>query len=166
MNQEHRHLYDVDLIWDGNRGEGTSSYNSYERAWRLRVSGKPELSGSADPVFRGEAGRHNPEDLFVGAIAACHMLFYLALCARQGVRVTAYEDAARGTMAIRGAGGGAFEEIVLRPRVRLADARQAELAARLHDTAHELCFLASSCRFPIRHEPAITAEQGGAPCRI
>jgi organic hydroperoxide reductase OsmC/OhrA len=165
MTNDTRHLYDVTLIWDGNRGDGTHSYGAYGRDWRLCVDGKPELAGTADPAFRGAAEKHNPEDLFVGAIAACHMLFYLALCARQGVSVSAYEDAARGTMTLRPDGGGAFEELVLRPRVRLADARQAALAVQLHDTAHRQCFLANSCRFPIRHEAVITFEPGSEPCK-
>ena len=33
----------------------------------LRAAGKPELLGSADPTFRGDAGRWNPEELLVAA---------------------------------------------------------------------------------------------------
>jgi organic hydroperoxide reductase OsmC/OhrA len=149
------HDYAARLIWDGNSGEGTSGYERYGRRYRILVAGKPDLAGTADPMFRGEADRHNPEDLFLAAISACHMLTYLALCARRGIRVTAYEDDAHGRMALHANGGGAFEEVTLRPTVSIANAEYAPLALQLHASAHELCFIAASCRVPIRHEPTI-----------
>lgn len=86
------HRYDARLSWNGNLGDGTSSYTSYGREYSIVVSGKPELVGTADPAFRGEPDRYNPEELFIAALAACHMLFYLSLCARRGVRVVSYEE--------------------------------------------------------------------------
>ena len=53
--------------------------------------------GSADPGYLGDGSRHNPEDLLVAALSACHMLWYLHLCAVNRVVVTDYEDAAEGT---------------------------------------------------------------------
>ena len=47
--------------------------------------------------------------------------------------------------------------MVLRPAVTVADPASAELAARLHDTAHERCFIAVSCSVPVRVEPVIRA---------
>ncbi len=149
------HEYAARVRWTGNLGEGTSGYAAYGRRYDVLVDGKPDLAGTADPAFRGESDRHNPEDLFLASISACHMLSYLALCARSGVRVTAYEDDARGTMALHPGGGGRFEEVTLRPAVTVADAEAAELAARLHERAHQLCFIASSCSVPIHVEPVV-----------
>jgi len=149
------HAYTTRLVWEGNTGEGTAGYTTYGRQYRVLVAGKPDLPGSADPVFRGEAGKHNPEDLFLASISACHMLVYLALCARTGVRVLSYEDDARGTVRMRPGGGGRFEEVVLHPAVTVAEGEDVERAVRLHDRAHELCFIANSCSVAIRHEPAV-----------
>ena len=154
-NQQHVHEYAARLIWDGNLGHGTSSYTGYSRRYHVEVAGKPELVGTADPAFRGEADKYNPEDLFLTAIAACHMLSYLALCARKGIRVVAYEDEVSGTMTVDSNGGGRFEEVLLRPKVTLADAEGEARATALHETAHELCFIANSCRVPIRHQPTV-----------
>lgn len=163
------HAYEVRLTWDGNRGAGTAGYTGYERDYRVLVNGKPDLPGSADPLFRGSAERHNPEDLFVAAVASCHMLVYLALCARSGVQVVAYEDRAVGRLVHQAGGGGRFEEILLRPRVTIADGSRAELAVRLHRVAHRRCFIANSCSAPIRHEVVVvrTAEPatGRVGCR-
>jgi organic hydroperoxide reductase OsmC/OhrA len=149
------HHYSAHLIWDGNRGKGTATYAGYGREYRVAIEGKPELHGSADVAFRGDADRFNPEDLFVAAIASCHMLSYLALCAKHGICVIAYEDAAAGTMKEDGKGGGRFEEVVLHPVVTIADAEQVERATKLHARAHESCFIANSCSVPIRHEPVV-----------
>ncbi len=66
--------------------------------------------------------------------------------------VTGYEDEPRGVMVEGSDGGGRFEEVVLRPHVTLADSAQAGRAAELHEKAHELCFIANSVNFPVRHE--------------
>lgn len=156
------HEYAARLVWDGNNGTGTATYAGYGREYRVLMGGKPDLAGSADPMFRGDSGRHNPEDLFLAAISACHMLSYLALCARQGIRVVAYEDDVRGVMKLDERGGGKFEEVELHPAVTIeasgdpATARELqERALELHEKAHELCFIAASCSVPIRHEPTV-----------
>lgn len=152
---ERAHEYAGSVVWEGNTGEGTARYSGYGRDFRARIDGKPDLAGSADPAFRGDAARWNPEDLFLSAISACHMLTYLALCAREGIAVLAYEDDARGTMRIDRDGGGAFESVTLHPSVVVADAEDVARAEELHEQAHAQCFIARSCRIPIRHRPSI-----------
>ena len=153
------HHYRSQLIWDGNRGNGTATYAEYGREYRVVIDGKPDLHGTADAAFRGDAAKHNPEDLFLAAISSCHMLSYLALCARAGIRVVAYEDAATGTMKEDGAGGGRFTEVVLHPRVTIAGAEHRERAEKLHERAHETCFIANSCSVPIHHQATIEVER-------
>lgn len=147
------------VVWEGNLGEGTAGYARYSRDYRVVIDGKADLLGTADPAYRGARDRHNPEELFVTAVAACHMLFYLSLCARAGVEVVAYEDDASGTMSGdgrgRGGGRGRFVEITLRPKVTIARAEDAEAAGGMHERAHELCFIANSCAMPIRHVASV-----------
>lgn len=156
MNKGEHH-YRSHLVWDGNRGDGTSSYATYGRNYRVIVDGKPEIHGTADAAFRGEADKLNPEDLFLAAISSCHMLSYLALCARAGISVLAYDDAATATMREDNKGGGRFEEVVLHPVVTVANADHIERATELHERAHELCFIANSCSVPIHHQPTVRA---------
>lgn len=144
-----RHTYNAHLIWDGNLGDGTSSYARYGRDYHVDIAGKPELRGSADPMFRGTAERHNPEDLFLAAISTCHMLSYLALCARRRVRVLAYEDRAHAVLAVRADGSGTFDSVTLAPVVTIARNSDQATAMALHQAAHAECYVASSCRVPI-----------------
>jgi len=152
------HEFNARVIWEGNRGDGTSSYATYGRQYRTVIEGKPDLHGSAAPEFRGEAERHNPEDLFLAAVSACHMLTYLALCARQRISVLTYEDHATGNLVLESNGGGRFESITLHPAVTIAAGADVAKATALHEKAHELCFIANSSSAPIHHKPTIVVE--------
>lgn len=152
MNRPHR--YRVDVVWTGNRGTGTDGYRNYSRNHVIRVPGKPDLAGSADPTFRGDAARHNPEDMLVAALSTCHMLSYLHMATVAGVVVTDYTDAAEGTMLTEG-DGGHFTEVVLRPVVIITAASDPAKAEAAHEAAHHACFIANSVNFPVRCEPRI-----------
>jgi organic hydroperoxide reductase OsmC/OhrA len=152
---EDGHSYAARLVWEGNTGEGTARYAAYERRWRAEVAGKPDLVGSAHAAFRGEAERHDPEDLLLAAASACHMLSYLALCAREGIRVVAYEDSASARLRVDAGSGGRFEEILLAPVVTVGDPAVASRATELHRAAHERCFIANSLAVPVRVESTV-----------
>ncbi|HEY2622530.1 MAG TPA: OsmC family protein, partial [Dyella sp.] len=119
MSKGHQHHYNVDVTWTGNQGTGTKTYQGYGREHEIRIAGKPVLAGSSDPTFRGDASKHNPEDMLVTALSTCHMLSYLHQAVLAGVVVTAYQDSAEGTMETD-AHGGRFLEVVLRPVVTIA----------------------------------------------
>lgn len=155
MKTADHHEYAASLIWEGNLGKGTADYSSYSRRFRILIQNKPEIIGTADAAFRGEADKHNPEDLLVAAIVSCHMLSYLALCSRTGITVVEYQDEARGTLKLLPNGGGSFEEVTLHPCVIIKEGSDQELALELHAKAHELCFIANSCNFPVRHQARI-----------
>jgi len=155
----HTHDYAVHLVWTGAREGPTRDYASYSRTYTLAIDGKPTLTATADPTFGGDPALHNPEDLLVASLAGCHMLTYLALCARAKIAVTAYEDAASGTMVVEG-GGGHFTDVTLRPRVTVAAGTDVEKARALHEPAHRHCFIAASVNFPVRHQAEITVAQG------
>lgn len=145
------HHYETKLTWTGASAGGTSDYKSYSREYRADFAGKPAMTGSADPAFRGDPELHNPEELLLVALASCHMLSYLALAALEGLEVLAYEDRAAGTMQQEGR-GGRFTEVVLHPRVTLAPGSDLQRAEALHEEAHKACFIANSVNFPVRHE--------------
>jgi len=150
----HEHHYRAALSWTGAKDSPTTDYKSYSREYTATVEGKPALIGSADPTFRGDATRHNPEDLLLIALAACHMLSYLALCSRQGVRVTGYEDRAEGVMEMRD-GRIRFTSVTLRPRVVIAAGSDPVLARALHEQAHHECYIANSVNFTVAHEAEV-----------
>lgn len=145
------HLYRINTVWTGASQGATSSYDAYSREYVINIDGKPPFVGSADPTFRGDAALYNPEDLLLMALSACHMLSYLALCARAGIRVISYSDVATGKMAQKN-GKIRFTEVILHPLVTIEASDDLEKARSLHDNAHHVCFIANSVNFPVLHE--------------
>jgi organic hydroperoxide reductase OsmC/OhrA len=149
------HHFTVTTTWTGNRGTGTSSYRAYGREHEISCEGKlGAIAGSSSPPFRGDSERYNPEELMIAALSACHMLWFLHLCADAGIAVQEYRDEAVGTMDLNADGSGQFSEVVLRPAVRLADSARVAETSALHERAHHLCFIARSVNFPVLCEPA------------
>ncbi len=146
------HQYVLDLTW---KGDHTRTYDGYTREHVLRIAGKPELITTADPLFLGDPARHNPEDLLLAALSSCHLLTYLALCARARIDVKSYSDRAEGALVLTADGGGHFSEVVLHPEVVVADAGMVAKAIDFHAAAHKYCFIANSVNFPVRCEPLV-----------
>ncbi len=139
------------IEWTGNLGEGTSSYKNYERNHSIKVAGKVEIDASSDPSFRGDPTKHNPEELFLSSLSSCHMLWFLHLCSVEGVIVTEYTDQAEGTMTEENDGSGRFTEVTLNPTVTITEERMAAKLDSIHKKANQMCFIANSCNFPVKH---------------
>ena len=154
------HEYSVRVEWTGNLGTGTSGYRAYSRDHDVRgtTADLPVIHGSADPAFRGDARRWNPEQLLLASLSQCHMLWYLHIAADAGVTVTAYSETPTGIMAEHPGGTGEFTSVTLRPEVAIAPGSDPESAATLHDRAAEYCFIARSVNFPVHHDVIITTE--------
>ena len=152
MATPREHRYATRVLWSGE----TREVGGFSRGHRIEIDGKQTIDASSDPAFRGDPARHNPEDLLVASLSSCHMLWYLHLCAVHGVVVTAYEDAAEGTM-LEEPRHGRFTDVVLRPVVTVTAESDVGLAERLHARAHAECYIANSVSFPVRCEPTIRA---------
>src|SRR5665213_4336235 len=133
------HHYRITTTWTGNLGKGTSDHRAYSRDHEIKIAGKSALlPGSSDAAFRGDPARYTPEELLVASLSACHMLWFLHLCADAGIVVTEYEDAASGAMAEQEDGSGEFTGVVLRPHVMVADPSRIAEAIALHQRAHQM----------------------------
>jgi organic hydroperoxide reductase OsmC/OhrA len=153
------HTFELTTTWTGNTGAGTTDYKSYSRNHEISGRGKASpVQGSSDPRFRGDGSRYNPEELLVGSLSACHMLWMLHLCADSGIVINTYVDHAIGEMAMNADGSGQFTCVTLRPEITIADASRIPQVEALHHCAHDLCFIARSMNFPVRTEPRTVAS--------
>ncbi len=150
---EKQHHYKATIQWTGNKGSGTDNYRNFERSHQITIENKPAIAGSSDPAFRGDKTKHNPEDLLVSSLSSCHMLWYLHLCSEAGIVVTEYVDNATGLMLETSNGGGQFAEVTLNPVVTVAEQGMVNKANAIHKKANELCFIANSVNFPVKHNP-------------
>lgn len=152
------HRYAAKVTWTGVEKGIARNYREYSREHLIEVPGKAPVRGSADPAFLGDSGLHNPEDMLVASLSACHMLWYLHLCTVNGIAVAGYVDDAGGVMVEDRDRGGYFDSVTLKPCVTIV-AGDADLALSLHEQAHKKCFIANSMNFPVRHEAEILVEE-------
>jgi organic hydroperoxide reductase OsmC/OhrA len=150
------HHYQVHVTWTGNTGQGTATYNGYSRSHEISIPGRTPILGTTDVARFHDNSAHSPEELLVGALSACHMMWTLHLCADAGITVVSYTDEAHGTMHPQGQ-TGQFSEVTLRPVMKITDPARIADAEALHVQAHHNCNIARSVNFPVRCEPKVTA---------
>ena len=160
------HRYSVRCHWSGSTGAG---YEAYDRA---HEGSAPPAAGtlglSADPAFRGDPGRLNPEQLVVLAASSCQLLSFLAVAARARIEVLRYADEAEATMP-EDDPPTRLTSIVLRPTIWVAPGTSEARVRHLVAVAHRECYVANSLRTEVRVEPAVVvgrppalAAPGGA----
>ncbi|MEZ4805266.1 MAG: OsmC family protein [Bacteroidia bacterium] len=143
------HHYRLKTEWTGNRGLNTIKYDSYDRDFKLHLKNKNGIEASADPAFRGDETKPNPEEFLLSAISSCHMLWFLHECSDHGIEVVSYEDEAYAEMEEEKGQGGRFIKAVLTVEVEITDSTKINRLETMHENASRKCFIANSCNFPI-----------------
>jgi organic hydroperoxide reductase OsmC/OhrA len=141
------------VVWK--RTSADFTYETYNRAHEVRYkSGAIVVPSSSAPEFRGDADRVDPEEAFVASLSACHMLTFLAICARKRITVESYEDDAVGLLEKDG-GKLWIARVTLKPRVRFGAGTtiDATALADIHHKSHEECFIANSVKTDVTVEP-------------
>ena len=128
------------------------AYEDYNREHEWRFDGGITVRASAAPAYRGKPDCVDPEEAFVAGLAACHMLTFLAICARKRIVVESYSDAAVGHMEKNADGKLWIAKVDLHPRVRFAkgQAPDSGVLRELHESSHRECFLANSVKTDVR----------------
>ena len=141
------------VVWQ--RQSSDFKYENYNRTHEWRFDETLTVSASSSPEFRGIKETIDPEKALVASLASCHMLTFLAMAARRGMTVEAYEDHAVGIMAKNEAGKLAVTKVTLRPYIRFAigvSLAPSDLE-KWHHQAHEDCFIANSVKTEVVVEP-------------
>jgi organic hydroperoxide reductase OsmC/OhrA len=77
------------IVWRGDKQD--------LRAHEIQLASQT-LAGSCAPARGGDPEKVDPEELFVAALSARHMLWFLDFARRERLRVLSYEDEPVGTM--------------------------------------------------------------------
>ena len=123
-----KYNYTLQLNWLGNENSG---HHREDRFYEINIDGK---------------------DLLLYALSACHMMSYLYVCRKEGIKIASYQDNAEGVLKIKEQGIGRFKSVVLKPQVVLVDSSQSDKASKLHAEAGKLCFIANSVNFEISYD--------------
>ena len=73
-----QHVFTVNVKWTGNLGQDTSYHKGYRRNWDLCTPGKTVIACSNDPLLGGNPAQYDSEDMLIGALGSCHVLFFFA----------------------------------------------------------------------------------------
>lgn len=144
------------LVWTRSTPEFDAK--TYSRDHTLSFDSGAVVTGSAAASPQQPPGvigpnTLDPEAAVVGAVAACHMLFFLAFAAKRGHVVDRYEDTPVGVLEPKD-GATWLTKITLRPHVTWAAAPPPpDVLDALHHDAHKRCYIANSLKGEIAVEP-------------
>ncbi|MFD1695264.1 OsmC family protein [Roseibium aestuarii] len=160
------HLHTAEVLWSL---EGDLEKGRYSRAHVWRFDGGAEVAASASPSvvplpWSSPAGV-DPEEAFLAAVSSCHMLTFIDIARRKGVKVLRYEDHAEGLMEVIDPDSHpkrmGITRVTLNPVLTLAGAIPPDpaLMVELHEEAHALCFIANSvsCEIVVAAHPVVMA---------
>ena len=138
------------------RYESEVRWQSGRRAM-ICSSGKPDLTISSPPEFKGEAGLWAPEDMFVAAVNVCTLLTFVAFAQHKGLDFSGYESDAEGVLE-NVDGKYRFTEITLHPHVCIKRQEDIPLAEQILKDAHSNCFVTNSITTPVKVFPQFRVE--------
>ena len=153
-------MSNIEAKIEWNRNETAFKNNRYSRAHTWRFDGGAEVHASSSPEIvpmpMSDAAAVDPEEAFVAALSSCHMLWFLSIAAKEGFVIDSYIDNARGGMQKNAEGKLVVDVVTLQPDVQWSGDRlpTQEQVTRMHERAHEECFIANSVRTKVKIAPA------------
>jgi organic hydroperoxide reductase OsmC/OhrA len=140
------------------RSDGEFASGRYSRRHEWRFDGGARVTGSSSPDVvpapLSDPAGVDPEEALVASVSSCHMLWFLSLAQAEGLDVASYADDPEGVMGRLGPGKIGLVRITLRPAIHFAGgAPDAATLDRLHDEAHDRCFIANSLKTEILVAP-------------
>lgn len=151
------YYYRTTSVWTGAAQGPTVDAKTFSRDVRVTFANDLPVEMSGAPEFGGDAARVNPEELFTASLAACQMLTYLHLAARNGVQVVSYVDASEGELAMAD-GRLRMTRVTLRPTITITATSDRATAEALVARAHNDCFIASSVITEVQTEATIITQ--------
>jgi len=131
------------------------AYKDYNRDHQWDFGNGLIVNASSAPEFLGNPDCADPERAFAAALSSCHMLFFIAICAKKRLTVMEYVDHATAFLEKDAAGELVISKVLLRPEITFADDIEIkrEVIEKIHDQSHEKCFLARSVKSELMVEP-------------
>jgi len=153
--------YTASISWSRKSTE-TFTDNKYSRVHHWQFDGGADIDVSASPQVvplpLSDEMLADPEELFLGSLSSCHMLFFLSYAASAGYCVQSYTDRPEALMGKDAGGKIAMLKIELKPLILFDgdNMPDADAVKHLHHRAHESCFLANSIKASIIITPQST----------
>ncbi len=141
---ENQYFYTTEVEWTG------------ERHGDLRAPVLPNVQVDAPPEFKGHEGVWTPEHLFVAAVNSCFMTTFLAIAENSKLEFLSFSADAKGKLEKLDGRGFIMTEIVLRPKLLISHARDAERAGRILEKAEKNCLISNSIKTEMKLESEVS----------
>jgi len=145
------HAYRVSAWWTSGR-TGLAKSDSAPNA----------IHFTAPTEFGGLEGRWTPEELLLAAIAGCYTTTVRSIAGAAQFNFTDLQVEASGTVR-RADSGYSFNEIVIRPNLKIASDEEKERALELLKRAERLCLVSRAIGTTIKFEPQLEIVKGAVP---
>ncbi|WP_292290325.1 OsmC family protein [Marivita sp.] len=134
----------IELHWQ--RAEVALQTGKYSNAHKVQYNASNELEVDAAPDWGGHPDHTNPEQALAAALSSCHMMTFLALCAKAGWPVASYQDYAEAHLGKNARGQMSVTRIDLNPVVRFDSGFSVEpdKLNEMQHRAHRYCFVANT----------------------
>jgi organic hydroperoxide reductase OsmC/OhrA len=138
-----RHEYHTSVRWEGQR-KGILSAPDF-----------PDLTVATPQEFPGgHPGIWSPEHLFVASVEVCIMTTFLAIAENSKLAFKEYSSAAQGILE-KTDSGYRITEIMVKPRVVIAEESARERALRILEKSEKACLVSNSMKSAIHLQPEV-----------
>ena len=110
------------------------------------------------PQFGGMEGRWSPEDMFLSSLASCFTTSFNAVAEYSKFDYLDLEVEVEGTVA-KTTTGYRFTEIVIRPKLKIADEADQARALELLNKTKSLCLVSRALAIPQEFQPHVEANK-------
>lgn len=143
---ENVHYYTTNIQWK----EG--------RIGNLSIDGFPKIEVATPPEFpKGVPNVWSPEHLYVAAASSCLMTTFLAISENSKLDFESFDCPAEGKLE-KVDGKFVISEIVLKPRVVIADEKDKERAIRIIEKSEAACLISNSMKSKISLQPEVIVK--------
>ena len=121
--------------------KGVDDHETY----RIGFEGGTEIIASSDPKNQSD-DYLDPEQAYVASLSSCHMLSFLAICAKKSLAVKDYQDNAVGFLGKNQEDRIAVTKVILNPKISFEGNQPptAKEIRTLHEMTSRNCFIANS----------------------
>ncbi|MBN1330537.1 MAG: OsmC family protein [Candidatus Heimdallarchaeota archaeon] len=108
---------------------------------------KPLIQIATPPEFPGgKPGIHSPEDLFIGAVAACKMTTFCAMAEKLNVELKSLKIDATGYLGQAETRGMMFTKVDVHMEIGINDEEDIKNAAKCVDLTEKYCLISNSIK--------------------
>jgi len=134
----------IELHWQ--RAEPALQTGKFSNAHTVQYNNTHDIQVDAAPDWGGDPDHTNPEQALAAALSSCHMMTFLAMCAKAGWPVASYHDYAEAHLGKNAKGQMSVTRIDLNPVVRFDTgfAVEADKLDEMQHRAHRYCFIANT----------------------